>query len=422
MIDTILFYTHHTLNLLWGVILSAAFCGVRPTKRNCGLVALTFLICGAAQLSTLILTGNEAMVWKLYPLVVHLPLALLLVTLFRKRFVSVLAAVSLAYLCCQPSKWFGLVAAALTDSTVAVWCVKIVTAAAVAVVSTRFLARYVAQIFTKNTTSVLLFSSVPLLYYLFDYTVGVYTDLSVTNHRLATEFLSFALCIFFMLFCIVYYKEYERKADAERKEQIIRIAAEQQAKEVETIKKSNLETTLLRHDMRLMLGNLALCIEQNDQQQALKMISGFASQVEAAALHRYCKNDTINYILTNFESKCHEQNIQFCATVEIETLAVDENLFASILSNALDNAINAQTALPTEQRCIKLMLKESDDKLLLSVKNPFKDRPVFADGIPLSNRDGHGYGTQSIWYMTERLGGKCQFSIQNDHFVLRVVL
>ena len=40
----------------------------------------------------------------------------------------------------------------------------------------------------------------------------------------------------------------------------------------------------------------------------------------------------------------------------------------------------------------------------------------------MSAKAGHGYGTQSILYLTEKLGGKCQFVVQNNIFVLRVVL
>ena len=68
------------------------------------------------------------------------------------------------------------------------------------------------------------------------------------------------------------------------------------------------------------------------------------------------------------------------------------------------------------------MLKKFDGKLLLSVKNPFKDMPSFVDGIPSTDEKGHGYGTQSIRYMTDKLGGKCQFTVQNNLFVLRVVI
>ena len=282
----------------------------------------------------------------------------------------------------------------------------------------------ISEIFHKNTRSVLIFSSVPFVYYLYDYTVSVYTDLWEAHAYLISEFLSFFLCVVFVVFCLVYYREYEKKMQTQQTNQIIEIALQQQAKEIEAIRKSHLETNLLRHDMRLLLSNLALCVEHNDKENARNLISGYVAQVESTALRRYCQNDTINYILTNFESKCEKASVCFRVDLEMETLKVDEIVFASILSNALDNALNAQLTLPEKDRLIRLMLKDSDGKLLLSVKNPFRsdDHLDYVNQIPAGEKDGHGYGTQSILYMTEKLGGKCQFSVQNDLFILRVVL
>ncbi len=422
MTDTLFFFLHHSLNLLWGVLLSAAFSGVRFTRRNIIALISVFALCGITQLTAFAVTDAEQTLWKLYPLLVHLPLILFLIWLFKKRPVTAASSVALAYLCCQPSNWFGLLADVLTSNSTVVWCSKIVVAAVVAVLCVRCLASYISMIFNKDTRSVLIFSCVPFVYYAFDYVVGVYTDLWVSHYRLAAEFLAFSLCIFFMLFCVVYYKEYEKKIEAELKEEIVTIASEQRAKEVETIKKSNIETSLLRHDMRLLLSNLSLCIEKDDKDQALKMISGFVSQVEAASVHRYCSNDTLNYILTNFESRCAEKGIDFQATLEIEELTVDEILFSSIISNGLENAINAQKDLAGNDRSIKLMLKNSDRKLLLSIKNPFSTPPVISDGLPVTDKIGHGYGTQSIRYLTEKLGGKCRFSVKDNMFILRVVI
>ena len=92
------------------------------------------------------------------------------------------------------------------------------------------------------------------------------------------------------------------------------------------------------------------------------------------------------------------------------------------MSNALDNALNAQKRLPENKRSIHVMLKNRDHKLLFSVKNPFFEQPIFIDGFPASNRKGHGYGTKSIAYLTERLGGNYQFTLEDDLFVLRVVI
>ena len=64
------------------------------------------------------------------------------------------------------------------------------------------------------------------------------------------------LCIVFLLFSVVYYKEYESKADLELQEQFIKISFEQQKKELESIKEKENEIRIIRHDMRLFINTL----------------------------------------------------------------------------------------------------------------------------------------------------------------------
>ena len=78
--------------------------------------------------------------------------------------------------------------------------------------------------------------------------------------------------------------------------------------------------------------------------------------------------------------------------------------------------------LPDNARYIELILKSSQGKLLLSVKNPIHSKPAFVNGLPVSNQKGHGYGTQSIRYMAEQLGGNYQFMVQEDTFITRIVI
>ena len=416
-----MFFAHYITLLAFGVLLTFSFSGIRFTKKNIFSSAAVFLFCGILQLVFFIFL-NEAVVWKLYPLIIHFPIAFVLLLFYKKRVATVLSSLCLAYLCCQPAKWFGIFFEELTKSVAVSYSARILVLLAVALSCIFIFSSYISEIFNKDSRSVRIFGTVPIVYYGFDYAMSIYTDLWKTSHPLAAEFLPFFICMFFMIFCVVYYKEHEKKADAQRNEQIMKITAEQQTKEIEAVKRSNTETRLLRHDMRLVLSSIALSIEQNDRENALNIISGFISRVEASALHRYCENDTVNYIITSYEIKCKDLETRLDATVEIGELQVDEAMFASIISNALDNALNAQAELEPHMRRIKIMLKESEGKLLLSVKNPFKGKVTFADGLPVSGKKGHGLGTQSIRYMAEKMGGKCQFTIQDDLFVLRVVL
>lgn len=239
-------------------------------------------------------------------------------------------------------------------------------------------------IFNKDTRSVCIFGITPIVYYIFDYACEIYTNLWTSHIQVAAEFLYFFLSITFLIFCLVYYREYEQKTDSERKEQIIHLIVEEQKKELETVKRSEHEIRLLRHDLRFFLMNLSMCIENEDKSTAKKMISSFIDRIETTTINTYCQNPTLNYIISAFAEKCRKLQFELECQIDVVSIACDEIMF--------------------------------------SIKNPIKEKPVFANDMPISTKNGHGYGTQSITYLTERLGGRCQFTTEGNYFILRVII
>ena len=77
MIENILTLLHGIVLLVFGVSLTAAIAGIRFTKRNTFILFCVFALSGVLQL-IITFTVSEAIVWKLYPLITHLPLILLL--------------------------------------------------------------------------------------------------------------------------------------------------------------------------------------------------------------------------------------------------------------------------------------------------------------------------------------------------------
>lgn len=421
MIETVLFFLLYAAVLLFGVLLSYAFAGVPLSRRGLRSVIITFVVCGVLQLIVYHLFG-EQIVWELYPLITHLPLVAVLCFFHRKQIVTVLPAVAAAYLCCQPANWAGIFTATLTQSIIAEQSVRLVIILATGYIALRYVAPYLSKLLTKDFRSICIFGSIPMVYYLFDYITGIYESLWLHHTQLTMEFIPFVLCVFFVVFCTMYYKEYERKADAERREQMIQIAIQQQQNQIEAVKRTAKELQLLRHDMRLILSGIAVSIENNELENAKEMIQGYSSRIEDTKLEHFCEYDFINAVLSDFASRCKADNIPFSYIVDIDVLKVDELLLCSLLSNALDNALNAQKQLPQDKQSIRLMLKNSDGKLLLSVKNAIYKAPTFVDGVPVTNRKDHGFGTQSICYITEKLDGKYQFSVHDNLFTVRIVL
>ena len=421
MLETLLFFLNNALLLLFGILSSAAFAGIRHTRKNTMVFLGLFGFSGLLQLLLYFLASEEA-VWKLYPLVTHLPLFLALWLGYRKYFISAIAAVCTAYMCCQPARWLGILTLSLTDSAVAEYIVRVLVLLLCGFLNMKVFSPCLSQIFRKERKSVLIFGMTPIIYYFYDYITSVYAKDWMLNNPVTAEFLNFFLSVSFVVFCYIYFQEYEQKSDAERKEQILRITAEQQSNEVEAIRRSGQEIQLLRHDMRHILSSLAVCIEDGNKEKALEIISTYCDHIDGTKPAHFCQFDTVNYVLSDFSARCRAEEVSFRSTVELSELALDEMMFSLILSNALDNALNAQLSLPKHRRQVQLMLKNANGKLLMSVKNPVSKPPFFADGLPVTDRENHGYGSQSIRYLTERLGGNCLFSFQGGLFTVRVIL
>lgn len=421
MVEGALFIVHYALVLLYGILLSAAFAGVRMTRGNAVVLGGLFVVCGLAQMAALAVVGED-FVWRAYPLLAHVPMLALLCLRYRKRISTALASVATAYMCCQLAKWIGILVTTLTGNYTAEQLACIIALPVLGYLLIRYAADCMASIYNKDTRSVLIFGMVPFVYYLFDYSMAVYSDYWPSGSGVAAEFLPFFLCAAFLTFCVVYHQAYERQTESERREQIARIALEQQAHELDAVRRSEDEVRMLRHDMKLFLSGVSHYLDEGDVEAAQKMLSEYLESIEATVVHRWCGSDMVNYVISDCCGRCEEASIKFEPVVEVKELPVNETAFFLILSNALNNAINAQKALPDEERRVKLLLKVADGKLLLVVRNACAVAPMFVDGMPVTREPGHGYGTQSIRYMTERLGGTCQFRMDGGQFVLRVVI
>ena len=130
----------------------------------------------------------------------------------------------------------------------------------------------------------------------------------------------------------------------------------------------------------------------------------------------------VNSVLSTYNTRFEEQKIPWDTQVTIgEKLPCSEMMFCAILSNVLENAMHAVQELPESRRRIELSLSEKAGHLLLMVKNPVQIMPVFTDGIPVTERSGHGLGVRSIVYYVGKLNGQYQFRMEDEEFVVRLI-
>lgn len=421
-LESVLWAIHHATTLLFGVFASAILCGVELNRRHVAeLVAVTF-VTGAAFALANVLAG-ELFARQVYPAVVHLPLAIFLCLRYRVSPILALLGITSAYLCCQFSNWMGIAALAATQSQVAYYLVRIATTGAVFAAFVRFGTDIGPHLAIKSASELGILLILPAVYYVFDYATTVYTTLFHSGSVVTVEFLAFALCAFYVLFLSVYLREYEAKEAAERERWMIEARDGALSKELAAWRRSGRELSVLRHDMRHYLRGIAALIEDGHADEALARIDEVCQANDRTAVRRYCANETVNIALSSFDEEIARGGIaaDLRAAVPEELTVVDVDLFC-VLSNALENAVAAAGDAAAGKRVVDLDLRLEDGRLLLLVSNTFGCAPKIVDGMPMTDRAGHGFGTQSIKMAVERMGGNCQFRVAGDRFELRAVM
>lgn len=175
---------------------------------------------------------------------------------------------------------------------------------------------------------------------------------------------------------------------------------------------------LLRHDMKHNMLLLSDYLHSGRQAEAEKLISSLVADIDKNALQSYCDNRSVNVVLSYHSRIAAENGIQFTASVQLpERLTVSETDFAVILSNGLENAVNALKECNDKKILVKSFIDEN--KIYLEIKNPFYNTVTFDGKIPRSNQENHGFGTQSMAAIVEKYGGVYSFTVEQGYFSFR---
>lgn len=178
---------------------------------------------------------------------------------------------------------------------------------------------------------------------------------------------------------------------------------------------------LLRHDIKHQIILINDYIKNKDFDGAQEYISKIIKDTDKNTLKTYCNNNSVNVVLSHYHNIARLNGIDLRTDIKLpEKLSINETDFAVILSNGLDNAINALKSCDNKQITIKAFT--SDDKLYLELKNPFNEDIVFDNNMPQSSKENHGYGTKSMAAIVKKHGGMYSFVTENDFFVFRCAI
>lgn len=193
-------------------------------------------------------------------------------------------------------------------------------------------------------------------------------------------------------------------------------------------KSAQQETRSFRHDIK----NNLLCINdmlaQGKTEEAKKYLEALLGQVHSLSQKYVSGDEMLDSIIGSKAPIMEQASINFSMEGVIAGgLNIEAVDVCSIFANALDNAIEANSAVNTDERFIKITLKSTSKLRLIRISNPIikniDTKMLFKNGFTTkSHKKHHGIGTFNIKRTVEKYGGAVQAKCKDCMFTLEIVL
>ncbi|AUS95318.1 histidine kinase [Clostridium thermosuccinogenes] len=431
MIATIIEFSRYWAALLFGMVVAVSFVGMPSTRKKHLVLGCYTVAVFVIQVLCLFRFGMD-ITWKIYPLLTHFPIAAFLALYLKRSWLISVTSMFATFLCCQPPRWIGSVAADIFgDMTGGAFSKAsinhlgyILSVILMYYILKKYVAKSVQHLMERSTKSCLIFGAVPAFYYLVDYSTTVYTDFLYSGTRAAVQFMPFIISAFYFVFVIFYYIEMQKQAEVERERDMLDTQFRLAQAEFASLRQMHQNAAAYRHDMRHHFALLQGLASDNRMEEIKEYLRTAQSDMDAITPIRYCENETVNLILSAFATKAKQSEISLSIDAKLpDSLSLSDTELCSLLSNALENAIQASKKIAdSNERIIKLRIYLKNNKLCIDIRNSYHTEPVFVQGIPVSKEQGHGFGTKSMVHIVEKHGGVCQFSVKDGWFIFQATI
>ena len=210
--------------------------------------------------------------------------------------------------------------------------------------------------------------------------------------------------------------------EAREKESILNVQVKSLCSRIDEFTAANERFREERHNFRHKMRTLAALAKGGQLDKVEAIASEYCETPPESAVESYSGHAILDAVLSSYLQWAKREGIRVTAKLDFpDTLQVCETELATVFANAIENAIQACEKVAPQERFIEIK-SITQPAFMLQIRNSFDGRIAFdKDGIPLSKRKGHGYGTRSILTFCEKNNAFCEFGAGDGVFHLRMM-
>lgn len=228
----------------------------------------------------------------------------------------------------------------------------------------------------------------------------------------------FSLSIYVWLFNII--NQSRKQAEEKARLELVVENYRKTSENIAQIKK-------MRHEINHHLAAVRAYIRQNDLDSAEKYLNSVTEIMPAELPIEYTPHPLINSILLEYREYAAAKHIQtdYSAVVP-QHINIDDVDICCLLTNILDNALDACCKIEEGERYITLTIHQKSEFLYIGCVNSCKTDSLRYSGSQLisskTDPDLHGNGLKMIEKITEKYNGLFHMEINGNQFAVQANL
>lgn len=186
------------------------------------------------------------------------------------------------------------------------------------------------------------------------------------------------------------------------------------------------EVGSLKHEMKNHLAALQTYLRDERYGEAagyLEQVTGHSTEITDAFYHSHF---LINAVAGSLMQSARAIDARLELNLKAEPVCVTDPDMYSLLSNMLDNALEACSAVPEgRERFIRLTIARREPYLHINCENSKTGEPISVDGKLQTSKPspaGHGYGLWTMGRIAERYDGLMDTDYDENTFTVTVAL
>jgi len=216
-------------------------------------------------------------------------------------------------------------------------------------------------------------------------------------------------------------REESRKMQAER--EYLQLAAGNMSGRLKLMEEVSVQNSRAAHDRRHFNNVLLELLERGETGEAAALLQS-QNQATPIISKVYCENPAVNAAVCHYAGLAEQAGIPAEIELDIpDNLNVDALGLSMVVSNLMENAIQACERLPKNQTPYLRFTCRSVGRLLLEIENPCAEGTVLdKNGYPVAREEGHGIGSKSVLAFAKKYDGELLYKIEKGVFRVRLLV